>query len=83
MIACLGETTGMPALQAQLTVMGASVEGARVLASKPRINSAVIDLDALDALPENTFGYQYKKFLRDNVRLLRSSQLFNNYSEHY
>lgn len=67
MIACLGETTGLAALQAQLAAMGACTEGARILARKPRINSKTIDLQALDELPESTFGYQYKKFLRDNV----------------
>lgn len=70
MIACLGETTGLPALQAQLAVMGASNEGARVLASKPRINSTAIDLAGLAALPDSTFGYQYSKFLRDNASRL-------------
>lgn len=67
MIACLGETTGLPALRALHQTMATSEEGARILASKPRINSRTIDLDALDRLPENSFGYQYKQFLRTNV----------------
>lgn len=67
MIACLGETTGLPALQVLHRTMAASEEGSQILATKPRINSRTIDLNALDNLPENTFGYHYKQFLRVNV----------------
>lgn len=67
MIACLGETTGEVALQSLLKTMINSEEGSRILAAKPRINSRTIDLDALDNLSDNTFGYHYKQFLRKNV----------------
>lgn len=67
MIACLGETTGLAALESIHQTMIASGEGARILATKPRINSRTIDLNALDNLAENTFGYHYKQFLITNV----------------
>lgn len=70
MIACLGETTGINALQSTLNVMKNSPEGMQILADKPRINSDAIDLDALGQLPPDTFGYAYKKFLDDNVRII-------------
>lgn len=74
MIACLGETTGLPALEAIHRTMSASEEGSRILAAKPRINSRSIDLNALDHLPENTFGYHYKQFLVKNVIVFPFSQ---------
>lgn len=67
MIACLGETTGLDTLQNVLEVMKNSPEGIQILTDKPRINSKTIDLDALGKLPNDTFGYAYKKFLDDNV----------------
>lgn len=67
MIACLGETTGTETLQNILQMMKISPEGAQILSERPRINSNVIDLDALSRLPTGTFGYAYKKFLDDNV----------------
>lgn len=67
MIACCGETTGLPALQWNLELMKSSDEGSRILAERPRINSKAIDLEALGKLPEDTYGYFYKKFLDDNV----------------
>lgn len=69
MIACLGETTGLDALQTVLQVMKSSPEGLQILSDKPRINSRTVDLDALGKLPVDTFGYAYKKFLDDNVRI--------------
>lgn len=69
MIACLGETTGIDALQKTLDIMKNSTEGALILAERPRINSEIIDLDMLGRLPTDTFGYAYKKFLDDNVSI--------------
>ncbi|XP_031618148.1 uncharacterized protein LOC116337610 [Contarinia nasturtii] len=66
MIACLGETTGIDALQNTLKLMKDSPEGFLILDEQPRINSNAIDLDALGKLPNDTFGYAYKKFLDDN-----------------
>ncbi|KAL5287494.1 COQ4 family protein [Megaselia abdita] len=66
MIACLGETTGDLSLSKNLELMRASEEGQQILNDKPRINTKTIDLDALRALPSNTFGHTYVKFLDDN-----------------
>lgn len=67
MIACLGETTGLAALQHILSEMKATEEGRRILDQKPRINSRDIDLEALGRLPSTSFGYHYKQFLEVNV----------------
>lgn len=67
MIACLGETTGIETLQKTLQSMKDSTEGTKILLDRPRINSEIIDLDAIGRLPTDTFGYAYKKFLDDNV----------------
>lgn len=67
MIACLGETTGVHSLTNILAEMRRSEEGSRILIDKPRINTRTIDLDALKNLPEDSFGYLYRKFLDDNV----------------
>lgn len=67
MIACLGETTGENALWNILDTMQASEEGRRILVDKPRINTKTIDLNALQALPSDSFGFAYAKFLKDNV----------------
>lgn len=67
MIACLGETTGEGALIQILEEMKKSDEGLRILEEKPRINTITVNLDELKNLPEDTFGYQYYKFLDDNV----------------
>lgn len=69
MIACFGETTGIETLRKVLHTMQCSDEGMAILADRPRINSSTIDLDALEQLSPQTFGYAYKKFLNDNVRV--------------
>ncbi|ALC44974.1 CG32174 [Drosophila busckii] len=66
MIACLGETTGEEALLNILDSMQASEEGRRILAEKPRINTTTIDFKRLEALPADSFGATYAKFLKDN-----------------
>lgn len=67
MIACLGEVTGENALRNLHTQMLSSPEGSQILVDKPRINSKTIDLEALGRLPEDSFGFLYHKFLKDNV----------------
>lgn len=67
MIACLGETTGESALQNMLDQMKNNTEGQEIIANKPRINTKTIDLEELGKLREDQFGYQYYKFLKDNV----------------
>lgn len=69
MIACLGETTGVDALTKILNQMRSTEEGTRILLDRPRINSRAIDLDALKRLPEDTYGFAYRKFLDDNVNM--------------
>lgn len=66
MIACYGETSGSDALNIILNKMIVSEEGLQILNDKPRINSSTVDLNALDRLPNDTFGFTYKKFLDDN-----------------
>ncbi|XP_062543628.1 ubiquinone biosynthesis protein COQ4 homolog, mitochondrial [Armigeres subalbatus] len=63
MIACLGETTGVPTLETIHHQMQNSEEGCQILAEKPRINTSTVDLEALKKLPQNTFGYHYATFL--------------------
>lgn len=67
MIACLGETTGVPTLETIHHQMQNSEEGCQILAEKPRINTSTVDLEALKKLPQNTFGYHYATFLEKYV----------------
>lgn len=76
MIACLGETTGLQTLSHILEVMKSTTEGTEILLNKPRINSKTVDLDALGRLPDDTFGFHYKKFLDDNVILKLNLHVF-------
>lgn len=82
MIACLGETTGIETLEKTLQSMKDSTEGNQILLERPRINSEMIDLDALGKLPNDTFGYAYKKFLDDNVSKIISNRFTNAEHEH-
>ncbi|XP_055623050.1 uncharacterized protein LOC129766507 [Toxorhynchites rutilus septentrionalis] len=63
MIACLGETTGVSALQDICRQMLNSEEGRQILMEKPRVNTQTINLEALKKLPEDSFGFHYVKFL--------------------
>lgn len=73
MIACLGETTGVPALENIRNQMRNSDEGRQILEDKPRINTRTVNMDALKKLPENTFGYQYVSFMDKYVRTVMST----------
>lgn len=77
MIACLGETTGTDALNQILNQMKSCDEGQRILKEKPRINSNDIDLESLGKMPENTFGFHYKRFLDDNVSIVVTMTLIS------
>lgn len=70
MIACLGETTGGPALESIRQQMRNCEEGRQILADKPRINTRTVDMDALRKLPENTFGFHYVAFLEKHVSII-------------
>ncbi|DBA05084.1 TPA: hypothetical protein N0F65_000772, partial [Lagenidium giganteum] len=63
MLATLGEVTGADALRKLHARMCADPTGMRILAEKPSIRSTAIDVDALRALPEHTFGHQYTRFM--------------------
>lgn len=67
MVAVSGETLGQTALTKMWQKMLNNEEGSKILTDKPRINSMEVDLKKLETLPENTLGYQYIKFLSDNV----------------
>jgi ubiquinone biosynthesis protein COQ4 len=41
-------------------------EGARVLAERPEIDSAHVDIDALERLPDGTLGREYARFIKGN-----------------
>ncbi|XP_052862095.1 ubiquinone biosynthesis protein COQ4 homolog, mitochondrial [Anopheles cruzii] len=66
MIACLGETTGREALENIKHLMEANEEGRQILLEKPRINTRTVDMEALERLPENTFGHLYVTFMKEN-----------------
>lgn len=70
MIAALGETTGVETLKKLHDSMFNCEEGRRILKDKPRVNTKTINLDELRKMPQNTFGFQYSKFLDDNVKSL-------------
>lgn len=80
MIACLGETTGHDALNNMLSYMKSNTEGMKILQEQPRINTKTVDLEALGRLEENKFGYQYYKFLKDNVSEILFSKIFHNFA---
>lgn len=67
MVAVFGETTGHLALKRLYNQMSSDPEGQKILEDNPRINSKTIDIEKLSALPEDTFGRYYYKFLKTNV----------------
>nr|XP_056716153.1 ubiquinone biosynthesis protein COQ4 homolog, mitochondrial [Euleptes europaea] len=66
MVAVLGETTGYFALQKLQERMRNDPEGHQILQERPRIRLSTLDITALRALPEGTFGREYVRFLDDN-----------------
>jgi ubiquinone biosynthesis protein COQ4 len=63
MVAAFGELTAGPVLPRLRYKMLASEEGRTVLKERPRINTSTVDMDALSALPEGTFGRTYIAWL--------------------
>jgi len=63
MVAALGETTAGPALPRLRDRMLESAEGRQILKDRPRVNSSTVDMQALSALPEGTFGRSYITWL--------------------
>lgn len=63
MVAALGETTAGPSLPRWRDAMLTDAEGRQVLRDRPRVNTDTIDMTYLAALPENTFGFTYFRWL--------------------
>ncbi|DBA76552.1 hypothetical protein WJX79_005579 [Trebouxia sp. C0005] len=63
MVAALGETTGVAALQGMLRRMQDSETGQQILRDRPRVTNEAV-AHAWD-LPEGTFGHAYAKFMGD------------------
>eukprot|EP00752_Nemacystus_decipiens_P004587 g4187.t1 len=66
MVATLGEVTGRLALERLYRCMLADPEGREILRARPVINEATVDLAALAALPQGTFGKSYSNFMAGN-----------------
>eukprot|EP00904_Undaria_pinnatifida_P000252 jgi/Undpi1/10227/HiC_scaffold_28.g12680.m1 len=66
MVATLGEVTGRSALERLYRTMLTDPEGREVLRARPVINGATVDLAALAALPNGTFGKGYSDFMEGN-----------------
>lgn len=66
MVAVMGETTGVLAFRELEKIMSSDPEGMEVLRDRPRINTSTVDLQYLERLPKDTFGYAYYRFLVDN-----------------
>ncbi|CAM9224940.1 unnamed protein product [Pylaiella littoralis] len=66
MVATLGEVTGRLALERLYRSMLADPEGREILRARPVINESTVDLAALAALPDGTFGKSYSNFMKGN-----------------
>ncbi|XP_071981592.1 ubiquinone biosynthesis protein COQ4 homolog, mitochondrial isoform X2 [Engystomops pustulosus] len=66
MIAVLGETTGILALQNMRERMRNDPEGAQILQERPRIRMSNLDIAHFRELPDGTFGREYIRFLDVN-----------------
>jgi ubiquinone biosynthesis protein COQ4 len=66
MVAALAEVTGSVALHTMHRDMMNDPTGRRILADRPLVNTNSIDIQVLEELPKNTFGYAYAMFLRKN-----------------
>ena len=54
---------GEPALRALRAKMAAHPDGQRILASRPRVSEASVDLPRLRTLHPSTFGAQYALYM--------------------
>ncbi|XP_072422373.1 ubiquinone biosynthesis protein COQ4 homolog, mitochondrial isoform X2 [Chiloscyllium punctatum] len=66
MVAVLGETTGLLAIQKLRDRMQNHPEGFQILQERPRISTSTLDLVSLRELPDGTFGREYVRFLDVN-----------------
>lgn len=60
------EITGRPRFRALLAEMERTAEGRRLMNERPELSSALVDYDALRALPASTFGGAYVRHLDGN-----------------
>ena len=65
MVAALGETTGIFALQEMRREMLASASGQRLLQERPRLTQTMKN-DYLSLLPTDTLGHAYYKYMSDH-----------------
>ncbi|KAL1753515.1 coenzyme Q biosynthesis protein Coq4-domain-containing protein [Schizophyllum commune] len=63
MVATLAETTAGPSLPRLRDIMLKSEEGRQILKERPRINTHTVDMEALDKMPEGSFGKSYVTWL--------------------
>lgn len=66
MVATLAEVTGKFALESLHHMMLQDPTGRRILQDKPLVTKDKIHIEALESLPENTFGYSYANFLKQH-----------------
>jgi ubiquinone biosynthesis protein COQ4 len=62
----IDEALNAARIPAMLEKLERDPETRRLLAERPRIDSAHVDFDALERLPDGTLGREYIRFLRDN-----------------
>lgn len=63
MVAALGETTAGAALVSMRDRMAADPVGASILADRPRVSEAAVDMPRLRGLAPDTFGRKYADFM--------------------
>lgn len=76
MVAILGETTGACALRSMHQRMQGNAEGRRILRERPRINTRTVDPLLLEQYPQETFGWNYYKFMADRGFVSDDRSLF-------
>ena len=84
MVAALGETTGVGALEKLRAGMLAHPVGADILEQKPNLTTATLNLNSLRKLPKGTFGSAYVEWMdrygyspdgRPEVRYIEDKEL--------
>lgn len=84
MVAALGETTGLSALERMRKSMLLDKTGRRILREQPIISSSTLNMNKLSNLPSNSFGFAYISFLnkfnitpdsRANVKYIGDKEL--------
>lgn len=65
-LSVLTQVSSFPNIDRLVGQMRATHEGRRLLVARPSINSRTVDLDALWALPDGTFGKEWVRWLRAN-----------------